>query len=212
MKKIINSVSTRLKKLKKIQANYQKQKDPVKTVSTPKPKVIDKKEPLELKIAPDTVLKVLVTIALFLAALSLMYQLQSILTMTVIAFFLSMGLTPILNRLESWHVPRPFAIALLYLGFFGVMGLMVTTVIPIVIEQLLDLTRDFRNILTNNPVENNSWISLKLREANFDPAQFQTLLSEKHHQHGQPTARLCGLYHWDCPAMYLPVCSTLFSP
>ena len=178
MKKIINQVSGKLKKIKDIRDNYQKKQTATKPALAPKIPKKDPKEAIELHIRTDNILKILTVITLFLLALGLMYQLRSILIMTVIALFLCIALSPILTTLESYRVPRPLAISLLYLGFFGIMGLMVTTVIPIVIEQLLEITRDLRNVLTNNPVEQDTWLHLRLREANFDPAQFQTLLSE----------------------------------
>ncbi len=178
MKKIINTVGSRLKDIKSIRENYQKAqrtpKVPVqKTTSKPK-----KRETLELKISTDTVIKVLAITTLFLIALGLMYQLRSILIMTVVALFLSVALSPIVSKLEEWHLSRPLSISLIYLAFFGVMGLMFTTVIPIIIEQLLEITRDIRAVLTNTSVDNNSWLSIRLREANFDPQQIQSLLTE----------------------------------
>jgi len=178
MKIIVDQVSTRLKNLKQIRENYRKNKKaiPAKEIKAKKEKT--KKEVLELQVSGETVVKILVIIALFYAAMALLLQLSSILIMTGIAFFLSIGLSPVVSRLETLHLPRPIAILVLYIGFFGIIGIMFTTVIPIVIEQLLDITKDFRNLLTNNPVENNSWLSLRLREANFDPQQLQTLLSQ----------------------------------
>jgi len=178
MKKILDTVGSRLKDIKQIRENYQKKQRTPKAVAVEKPAKASKKEILELKMSTETVIKTLMAITLFLCLLGLMYQLRSILIMTVIAFFLSMALSPIVSKLEDWHLPRPLAISLIYLAFFGVMGLMFTTVLPIIIEQLLEITRDLRNILTNNPVAQDSWMGTTLREANFDPQQFQTLLSE----------------------------------
>ena len=177
MKKILNKVTGKFKDIKNIRENYQQKQTTTTKKSIKKPKSV-KPETIHLHISTDTIMKVLITVTLFLGALGLMYQLQSILVMTVIAFFLSVALAPIVSALEHYKIPRPLAISLIYIGFFGIMGLMVTTVIPIVIEQLLEITRDIRNILTNNPLESDAWLSLKMKEANFDPARAQVLLTE----------------------------------
>ena len=178
MKKQFSQVFERFKDIKDIRKKYKKkQRQADKETPAGSSKAV-KVPANEFVISTQTILKILIVGALFWLAVLLMIKLSNILIMTGIAFFIAIGVSPMLSKLEGWHIPRPLAILMLYVGFFGVIGIMFITVIPIVIEQLLDISQDIRNIMTNNPVDQNSWLGQRMREANFDPAQIQTLASQ----------------------------------
>ncbi|HET7628363.1 MAG TPA: AI-2E family transporter [Bacillales bacterium] len=66
----------------------------------------------------------------------LLDMLWTVLTPFAIAAFVTYLLLPIVNRLNANNVPRPLAILLIYVGFFGALGYGLVKGVPYVIDQL----------------------------------------------------------------------------
>jgi len=177
MKKILSTLNDKLKEINDIRAEYHKRQ---KTVQAPR-RVKAKKEEvqtLKLEIGSSTIVKILLIVFLFATLQNVMAELQNVLIIAVFVFFLSMGLAPFLSKLESYHIPRPIAILLLYMFFLGVLGLVFVKVIPIMAEQLLDISYDLRAVILNGKIEEYPWLMSLMQQLNFDPAELQTLVSK----------------------------------
>ena len=62
-------------------------------------------------------------------------SLANIITYVFAAIFLSLGLDPIVSKLEQWKLKRPLAIAVVLVGFIGLVALLVSSFIPQILRQ-----------------------------------------------------------------------------
>jgi len=178
MKRILSGIGSKLQELNDIRNEYNKrQTKPKATKAKPKTKK-DDAQVLKLEIATGTVVKVLLIIFVFGFLQQILTELKNVFIIAGFAFFLSMGLAPFLTKLESYHIPRPIAILLLYVFFLGALGLVFAKVVPIIAEQLLDISYDLRAFILNGQIEQYPWLMKALTELNFDPTELQSLLSQ----------------------------------
>ena len=63
-------------------------------------------------------------------------QIQSIIILFLIATFIAITINPLVDRLQSWHVPRILGILLIYVAFFGVVGTVISSFIPILTTEI----------------------------------------------------------------------------
>jgi predicted PurR-regulated permease PerM len=114
---------------------------------------------VEIDIPVKTILKVVFIIALFLAAKEVVIELKSILVMTFVSGLLVLGISPLLDRLEAHKVPRPLAIIILYVSFFGIITVFFIQLVPIIIHQLTAIAYDLRSFFSG-PITLPSWINV----------------------------------------------------
>ena len=119
---------------------------------------------IQLEIATSTLLKIGLVIVGFLFVVQIFYQIQEILIISGICFFLAMGLSPILDTIENsripkwlatvlgfgippiinlirkFRTPRWLAILLIYLLFFGALAILFVQILPIVADQLIEIS------------------------------------------------------------------------
>ncbi len=70
------------------------------------------------------------------------YLIQDILAILFVAVILSSALTPSVERMRTWGIPRALGIALIYFLLFAVFGLAFYLIIPAIIEQTNQLLVD----------------------------------------------------------------------
>lgn len=181
MKNILSGIGSKFKEIQAIREEYLKRKG--KAISSPKKKPksrVKEKDTqvLKLEIATSTVIKILLIVFLFGFLQQIVAELQTILIIAGFSFFLAMGLAPFLTKLESYRIPRPLAILLLYMGFLGGIGLVFAKVVPIIAEQLLSISQDLRALILNGKIEEYPWLVGILEELNFDPAELQRIVAQ----------------------------------
>jgi predicted PurR-regulated permease PerM len=71
----------------------------------------------------------------FLLSLWILYQIREIIFTLFIAFILMAALNPTIERLERFKVPRSIGAILLYVIFFGSVGVVIAGIIPPLIDQ-----------------------------------------------------------------------------
>jgi len=138
----------------------------------------EKKEKLEIEIAAGTVIKILIIIAIFFALGEIFIQLKSILIVTVICFFLAMGLSPIVSAIEKKHIPRPAAILIIYLVFLGVITILFVQVVPILAEQLFSIARDLKEFFSNSEHVNIPILNKIFNILQFDPLEAEKFIAD----------------------------------
>lgn len=79
--------------------------------------------------------RTIVFTALFGVALWFVAQIRDVLLMLFVAVILMSALTPVVDRLERWRLPRSLAILLVFLLLWGCLALMVAGVVPPLVEQ-----------------------------------------------------------------------------
>jgi predicted PurR-regulated permease PerM len=87
------------------------------------------------------VLVVLLTALLFALAVWLIYQLQAIVVWTILALFLTIGLSPSVDWLHHHHVPRALAILVVYLVLILALAGIAAVVEPALAQQVMQLLR-----------------------------------------------------------------------
>ncbi|MCF7846991.1 MAG: AI-2E family transporter [Candidatus Gracilibacteria bacterium] len=145
MKKLLRSISKRLKNLQPPEREKPEPVDPEKMKPISKGAGKDGAHKIELEIPSKTVVKVLLIIVLFLAGMEIVIQLKSLLIMAFISGLLTLGISPLLNKLEARHIPRPLGIIILYVVFLGLLTVLFIRIIPIVSDQLTEIAKDLKN-------------------------------------------------------------------
>ncbi|PID70487.1 hypothetical protein CSB37_02250 [bacterium DOLZORAL124_38_8] len=102
---------------------------------------------VEFTISSMTIAKVLFVGALFLVGKELLLELKSIIIMTALSSLLALGLSPFLDRLERFKIPRPLAILILYIVFLGVLAVVFIQVLPMLSEQLLGIAKELKHLV-----------------------------------------------------------------
>ena len=67
-------------------------------------------------------------ILLAVALIWLLFNFSSILLILFIAILLAVAITPLVERLEQQHIPRPMAIVLIYIGLFGILSVVLAII------------------------------------------------------------------------------------
>jgi predicted PurR-regulated permease PerM len=89
------------------------------------------------------------SVALLLAAVALVWLIanfSSILVILFVAILLAVAITPLVGRLEELRIPRTAAIALSYVGLFGMLSIVIAVLVPILIEQVDQLSANLPDL------------------------------------------------------------------
>lgn len=85
-------------------------------------------------------------------------SLANIITYVFAAIFLSLGLDPIVSKLERWKLKRPVAILVVLAGFIGLIAVLVSSFIPQILRQAAQFVeqapRDLNGIIHQPWIEN----------------------------------------------------------
>jgi len=178
MKQIIRQLSSKIRKLNNIRKEYSKKE--LKKVSIPKEDNSSKDIPqkMEWEISTKTLVKIILVFSLFLALKNIFIELQSIVVISTISFFMAMAIAPIVRKIEQYHIPRPLVILLIYIIFFGVIGVLFVGIIPIIAEQLLDIAYDLKEFIANGGATKITWLDSILEKLQFNTIEIQKFLSE----------------------------------
>lgn len=76
-------------------------------------------------------------------------------TLIFLALFISLGLYPLVRKLESWKLSRNGAVLVVTLGFLVLVALLLWIIVPIVSEQAGELVKQLPNGL--NQIEDQAW-------------------------------------------------------
>jgi predicted PurR-regulated permease PerM len=71
-----------------------------------------------------------------------LYLLRDVLAPVFLAFMLAYILDPVVDRLESWKLPRPLGIAVVLIGLLGAVSLFLLLVLPEVIRDIAAVVRE----------------------------------------------------------------------
>lgn len=85
-------------------------------------------------------------------------SLANIITYVFAAIFLSLGLDPIVTKIEKWGLKRPLAIAVVLVAFIGVLALLVSSFIPQILRQagqfISQAPEDLQSIIAQPWIQN----------------------------------------------------------
>lgn len=96
-------------------------------------------KPIYINITTLTVVKIVMVFVLFY----FLYVIKDILAILFVSLILSSAFHPWVDKMYHKGVPRAAGILLIYLVTFSIIGLMITLLIPIISEQVMDLSTNF---------------------------------------------------------------------
>lgn len=100
----------------------------------------------------------LVIIGLYLLT-QFLFEIRDVLILLFISLFLAAALDSIVDRLQQHRIPRGVSVIGIYLVFFAVMVILISTLIPLVASQTLELATTV-GALISNLTQNQSWLNL----------------------------------------------------
>ena len=94
---------------------------------------------LPVYVPPRTVWSVGAQVVLLVLLGTAMRSLGPVLTLLAAALLLGLAAEPVVRRLQSWGLRRGLGVALIALTLLGVIGLLILTLVPMLVEQLQHL-------------------------------------------------------------------------
>jgi predicted PurR-regulated permease PerM len=176
MKKFFDRLSEKINEMNELRKKHKVEHKATETHVPSKKKHPDVQK-VELTISSTTIAKVVIIVLLFFIIGQLAIQLQNILIITIVCFFLAMGLSPIVSALERRRIPRPLAILLLYLVFLGVIGILFYQVVPIMAKQLLAIAQDLRIFFAEDQTKY-PWLQEIFTRFSFNPSDAEQFISD----------------------------------
>lgn len=92
-------------------------------------------------------------LAALLGVGGLLYLLRDVLTPIFLAFTIAYILDPVVDRLEQWRIPRPAAIAIVFVGFVAAVAGFLLLVVP-------DIVRDVAAVVRELPDHAKRWMAI----------------------------------------------------
>lgn len=80
---------------------------------------------------------------IFLLSLWLLYYLRSVLVTLFLAVILMAALSPLVERLHKWRIPRALSIVFVYILIFVIIGFTIAGIVPPLVEQTQNLFSNF---------------------------------------------------------------------
>ncbi len=178
MKGLINKLSSKIRELNNIRKEYNKKELNKILINKKVEAKTDISQKMEIEVSTKTLVKIILVFSLFLALKNIFIELQTIIVISAISFFMAMAIAPIVRKIEKYHIPRPLAILLIYIIFFGVLGVLFVGIIPILAEQLLDIAYDLKEFISNDGTTQIAWLDTILSKLQFDTLEIQRFLSK----------------------------------
>jgi len=101
------------------------------------------KKQVYINITTVGVIKIILIIILFY----LLFLVKDILAVLFVSLILASAIDPLVDWMQKRKIPRGLGVILIYILLFGIIGTIVSLIIPIIIEQSNDLINSFPNIL-----------------------------------------------------------------
>jgi len=142
-------------KIMKIHKKIKDHLDKIRKSSEEKQVEVIKKEKKEkemvywINIKAITVVKIIIVSLIILYLSRLIGELSNIVFMLLISSIIAAAISPIVNWLEKYKVPRSLSITLIYTVVLGLIFVLLVTLIPVTIKQLTLLTNYLIGLVTD---------------------------------------------------------------
>lgn len=97
----------------------------------------------------DISYKTIIFIALFVLAIWLVYLILDLLLLLFVALILTSALSPLVNFFHKRRIPKPFAILITYIIILTILGGILATVVPTLVEQSVRLMNTLPTLLVD---------------------------------------------------------------
>lgn len=143
----VKKLRDKVNKLKKEQAKRRKEASKIhKPITDIKPQ---KKETITVEFSMASVAKASLVIIGLLILAWFLFETRQILILLFVSLFLAAALDGIVDKMEEKRIPRAVSIIGIYIVFIAVMVLFISTLIPLIASQTLELALRVRDIITN---------------------------------------------------------------
>lgn len=122
-----------------------------------KPAAPEKKQHVVMEFSMASVAKATLVILGLLLLARFLYEIQNLLILVFVSLFLSAALDGIVDRLQERRIPRAVSIIGIYVVFLLVVVLFVSTLVPLVATQTLELALRVRDLITNLTQDDKVW-------------------------------------------------------
>lgn len=106
-------------------------------------------EKITVNLSMASVAKATLVIMLLYFASKFIYEIKSILIILFVSVLFYAAIEPTVNKLENKKIPRAVSVLVVYLVLIGLIALFISSLIPIVAEQLLQIARSAGDLITN---------------------------------------------------------------
>ena len=120
---------------------------------------------VRIVVSVESVVKATIAILLLMALVQVLGMIKSIIILFLVALFLAATITPAVDRLAKFKIPRPLGVIIIYILVVGVFVVMFSNLVPIIAKQIGQLAVSVRGMvqnLINNP-NPNSWFMKQLQ-------------------------------------------------
>ena len=139
-KKTVQKIQEKVEKLKRTPVVEEK------FLSQP---VSAKHEKIIFEISPLSVVKATIVILLLIGLMKFVLEIGDILVVFFAAFLLAAGMEPAIDYFQKWKIPRGVGVILFYIAAFGVLGFVISSILPILAKQLSELAGKIGVLLKN---------------------------------------------------------------
>jgi predicted PurR-regulated permease PerM len=122
-----------------------------------RPKHPTKKTRMVVEFSPASVAKATLVVIALVVLGKLIYEIREILILLFVALFLSAALDSIVNNMAKRRIPRAVSVILIYIVFSGLMVAMISTFIPLVATQTLELAKTVGILIANLSKNEQLW-------------------------------------------------------
>jgi predicted PurR-regulated permease PerM len=89
----------------------------------------------------------------------LLYALRSVLTPLFLAFAIAYMLDPVIDRFETWKIPRPAGIAIVLLGLIGSLATFIALVLPVVASDVATVASELPRKISTLIASADPWLT-----------------------------------------------------
>lgn len=105
-----------------------------------------------IEVSASTIARATTVVLLLLILCYFLYQIIGILVLLFVSFLFAAALDPMVDFLQERKIPRGLGVLLIYLVVFIVVGLLISSLVPLIAQQVIDIGQavgDFVRNLTN---------------------------------------------------------------
>ncbi len=152
-KKLTETIKNANKRWRQWKDELEKRKQQLDNYSEPpqeKKSVLRDNQEITINISTISVFKGALVVFGVILLSKIAIELVDIVVIFLVSLFLSAAFDPAVNRLERWGLSRVFGIILLFILVLGFLTIVIGTVIPAVVEQLIEIGNQFITFTSNN--------------------------------------------------------------
>ncbi len=108
-----------------------------------------KPEKMEIGVSGGTMAKFVAITILLLLLTAFLYEIRDILVVFFVALLFAAALDPMVDALERRRIPRSIGVILIYLVVLAALGLLISSLVPIVAQEITELAGKIQDYIVN---------------------------------------------------------------